>query len=142
MKKILLPIDGSKESMKAVEYALELASNTAARLDLIHVLPTKLDFNSLTPGGYCPDLDCFEKDYEEDVRKVLNKIANQKSDVEVTTRVERGNASKVILRLAQRGCYNMIVMSTRAAGPISRLIFGSICSDVVSHAPCPVIVVH
>jgi nucleotide-binding universal stress UspA family protein len=142
MKKILLPIDGSKESLKAAEYALELASNTAARLDLIHVLPTKLDFNCLTPGGYCPDLDCFEKEYEEDVRKVLNKIVSQTNNVEVTTRVERGNASKVILRLAHRGCYNMIVMGTKAAGPISRLIFGSICNDVIHKAPCPVVVVH
>ncbi len=143
MEKILLPVDGSEASLKAVRYAVELASTTGATLELLHVVPSKQEYTSYI-DGYWPELwGPFEKSNEDHGREVLDQIAKERHDsVEVTTRIEKGYASDIIVNLARRGGYKMIVMGSKGANWLMRMLYGSICRDVVEHAACPVLVVH
>ncbi len=143
MERILLPVDGSEQSRKAVHCAVELAENTGASVDLVHVLPTELALYGFIAEGTCPNLDQIEKKWEDRGRQILEKMAKEPhGNVRVTTRLEKGYASDIILRLARSGQYKMIVMGSKGAGWLKRVIYGSICSDVVEHAACPVLVVH
>ena len=142
MEKILLPVDDSEESWRAVHYAVEIASNTGASLELVHILPSDLPVVS---DVFCPNLDEIEKMWEEHGRDLLDKMIGTRHDhVQVTSRLEKGETSQTILELARRGRYNLIVMGTKGLSWLKRAIYGysSICSEVVEHAPCPVLVVH
>jgi len=142
MEKILLPVDDSEESWRAVHYAIEVALNTGASLELVHIVPADLPVVS---DVFCPNLDEIEKMWEEHGRDLLDKMIGTRHDhVQVTSRLEKGETSQTILELARRGRYNLIVMGTKGLSWLKRAIYGhsSVCSEVVAHAPCPVLVVH
>jgi len=122
--KILLAIDGSKNSDEAVNQALNLAMQTCSEITLLNVVRKPEDF----PLGemLVNDRAMFIRGY----------------GIEVLTRVESGDPAANILKVADEIDAGMIVLGLNGSGGLRRVLMGSVSEKVVDEAKIPVLVVR
>jgi nucleotide-binding universal stress UspA family protein len=137
-KNILLAIDGSEYSHRALEYARSLAENYKAALWLVHVFSHTSDLL-----GY----QDFEKLYAKRKsagRAVLDEALEKLGDpsFEVHAELVEGSDADAILTLAEKHQADLILMGTRGFGAVKGLLVGSVSRKVIHLADCPVMVVH
>lgn len=142
-RKILVPVDFSEFSDKAVEYALELALKFAADITLLHAIVLFQD-----------DVDEEQRlqEYESLIERREKKIKNQMiknsqtvSDrgVAVDSVILRGiSAADVILDYLDDHPCDLVVMGTHGRTGLKHLLQGSVAEKVVRLAPVPVLTVH
>jgi universal stress protein A len=137
LQKILVPIDFSEGSRKALHYAIALAKQSQGEILLLHVLempPVPVQafetaFMEITP--------------EESVaNELLQWQAEAGSSAPVKTLVCSGSASPEIVRVANENNMDLIVIGSHGRTGLARLILGSTAERVVRHAACPVLVVR
>jgi nucleotide-binding universal stress UspA family protein len=147
MKRILVAVDRSEPSLRAVDFAAELAKKFDAGLLLLMAIG---DVGRPDPGleSYIRAEHIKEPSsiYEIDsVRGGLSEVAERargKGAREVSVDVVVGDAAELILTSARSGPADMIVMGSRGHGRLAGLLLGSVAQKVVGLAPCPVLVVH
>jgi nucleotide-binding universal stress UspA family protein len=139
IKRILLPVDFSVHSDRAVESAMELAKLFGASVDVIHA------FN--VPWDYSPFASTFrmqfEKQIQEGASEMLDSVRErfEKSEVPVTLHIRCGYPSVVISEAAEEiGC-QLIVMGTRGNSGLSHVLLGSVAERTLRTAPCSVLAV-
>ncbi len=135
--KVLVPTDGSEQSLKAVERALEVAEKQGAQVTLMAVSYFTGDFDEMP-------LNIREK-LEAEARKNLSKakaVFDQKN-VKVETVLESGLVpANNILRKAEEGKFDRIIMGSTGATGLAKVLMGSTAAKVVAHAQCEVTVVR
>ncbi|MCB1174051.1 MAG: universal stress protein [Leptospiraceae bacterium] len=139
ISKILVPVDGSESSRKALEFAIRLARVSHAKLTLFEVVE---EFGPL-PGYYeaaPPGKDRLKWIAEQRFEKVEPFLAE--SNVEWERVVDEGYPADKICELAEKGKYDLIVIGSRGLSGLSRFLVGSVSDRVVHHAPCSVTVVR
>jgi len=140
MKKLLIPIDGSKSALRALAYALE---ETQRYLDVqIHLLNEQAPLLHVWPGKLVsPDLVRAELQREgEQLLADALSMANA-ADVRATAHVRMGEpAQEIVACAAQFGC-NAILMGTRGVGVLEGMVMGSVAHKVVHLSPLPVTLV-
>ena len=134
VSKVVVGVDGSPDSEKALAWAEDYATRTGADL----VLVTAWQW----PTSYGVPLAYDEWDPSIDAQKVLDKAMTGLSlpDERVHPRVMQGSAAEV-LAAASRDA-DLVVVGTRGHGSIAGAILGSVSSHCVHHAHCPVVVVR
>lgn len=139
LKKILVPMDFSRFSAKALRYAEELAEKFHAELHMLHAFETVPIMNG--EGIYFPpDVTAQE---EEAARKILGEQEVNVSDsVRVVRELNHGHPFVEIVRYAKEKDIDLIVMGTHGRGAISHMLLGSVAEKVVRKAPCPVLTVR
>ena len=137
-KNILIAIDGSEYSNKALAYAANMAETYRATLWLVHVFAHPSDVL-----GY----DDFEKLYAK--RKcagqlILDAAVEMLGDppFEIRAELREGPETESILNFAKNSQADIIVMGTRGMGTLKGLLLGSVSRKVIHYANCPVMVVH
>jgi universal stress protein A len=141
IKRILVPLDFSDCSKKALRYALALARQHSAALDLVYVVPAP----SYASGEYGPiDYGNLQQELEEGAAKELRKtIAEEIVDsVPAGPIIRTGAAGREIIDLARSLPSDLIVISTHGRSGLKHVLLGSVAEQVVRHAPCPVLVVR
>lgn len=137
LRRILVPIDFSKCSRKALHYATALAKQCQSEIHLLHVL-------EVPPVP----VQAFETAFmegtpEESAAKALSEWRAQTgAPASVKTSVCCGLAASEIVRTAGEGNTDLIVIGSHGRTGLARLILGSTAERVVRHAPCPVLVVR
>jgi nucleotide-binding universal stress UspA family protein len=140
MPGIIVGIDGSGHSRRALEWAMNEAAVRQVPLTVLTIHPAITGFYggvATFPG----DLDDTEKAREAaqtETDKVLAGLEGPHPE-SVTVRAVHGFVVEEIIKAASDA--DMIVLGARGAGGFARLIMGSTSSQVVQHAPCPVLVV-
>ena len=137
IKKILVPIDGSKYAEKALDFALEMANMCHADLKIITVVPELVDE---------PD---WMKDYTEKMKEngnvmlsnTFNKAKESNPELKISKNLMEGDIVTMILDCAKKGNYDLIVMGSRGLGTIKRFLLGSVSNSVVNQAEIPVLIV-
>ena len=142
--KILVPLDGSDQSEHALEYAVNLANQTSARIQLITVIPQVfLPTYSIHVLKSAAIRDC-EKQLEISFKGVLTKalsyIKQQDTNLKVSTKLVAGLPYKEIVKASKEGDFDLIIMGTRGLEAQTSLQ-GSVSSKVINEALCPVLVV-
>lgn len=139
IKKILVPIDGSEGSKKALEMAIAIAKAANASLTALEVIE---DFGPL-PGYYeaAPQGKDRVKWVSEQRFEKVHPILDE-SGVSWERQVVEGYAADEIVRIAEEGKFNMIVIGSRGLSAMGRFLVGSVSDRVVNHAPCSVTVVR
>src|SRR2546421_5961717 len=141
MRPIVLATDGSDAAQAATHEAIELASALEAPL----VVVTAWQIPVTQFGGYgmmaIPDLDAVEQGLAERVNREAAEEAFA-AGVIVESVVERDFPAEVICRVARERDARLVVLGTHGWGPVRRMVFGSVSSGVLHHAPCPVLVAH
>lgn len=152
IKKILVPVDGSKPSDKAAEYAIDIANTRKASIVVVHVmhLPAYAFAPSPIEGMPTPVVTAIPVTISSGERKMaedyLNRVKEmaKKSGVSVETKIIENQPSIVhaITEFAEKEKCDLIVMGTKGRTGIKRFLLGSVASGVVTYAPCPVLVVR
>ena len=137
-KNIVLAVDGSDYSLRALEYARSLAENYAAALWLVHVFSHTSDLL-----GY-QDFERLYARRKNAGQAILDKALNKLEDsgLEVHTELVEGSDADAILTLAEKHEADLIVMGTRGFGAVKGLLVGSVSRKVIHLSSCPVMVVH
>lgn len=146
IKKILVPVDFSATAQKAFRFALRLGSQLEAELHLLHAIYPQMENidEPMMPyeGATLAKKQVAEKKLEE--FKDLGKT-NWTNKVEVLPNiffhVEVGGAIGVIKAQVKAGAFDLIVMGTHGIHESADNLLGTVASDVVGNASCPVIVV-
>ncbi len=122
IKRILVPVDGSVSSAKAVEQAIYFAGQCAAVLDFLYVAS---DINKDIPSDLV---------FDEIWKKLPEGQAAEKH-------VENGNVAKAIVRVAAGAKDDLIIMGSRGLGIFRGALIGSVSQKVMEESPIPVMVV-
>jgi nucleotide-binding universal stress UspA family protein len=141
MPGIIVGVDGSVHSRRALEWAISEAAVRRAPLTVLTVQQAVAGYWG-TPVVYPQDLDLAEhaaKAAQEETDKVLDKLGAGERPPSVTVRGVVGLPAEEILNAAQGA--DMIVVGSRGAGGFRRLLMGSVSSQVTHHACCPVVVI-
>ena len=142
VKNILVAVDGSKPSVDAAHFAMGLAEQTAAKLTFLFVIETPQVIPVGPLSGYVTTSAARS---QEDVKKaeaIVELIAKERPNLQVTTRVELGQPVEVICELAKTLGSDLVVVGARGHNAAQRFLLGSVSDHVVHHAPCPVLVVR
>ncbi|EOB2763820.1 universal stress protein [Enterococcus hirae] len=138
-QKIMVAVDGSKQSEQAFLEALDLAKDNEAELFIVSII-NKVE---LTHSAYA-----FSKIYAEEKQKIevemLKKIhdAKEYGINDIRAIVETGDPRNLIGTVfPQQEAIDLIVMGATGKGAIQQALVGSTASYVVTHAPCSVLVV-
>ena len=134
---ILIPIDGSEPSYRALEEGLEMAKYYGAKSTALFVIPKGGEFFDLF------DIKSVREAFKEEGEKVLaraRKIAEEKG-VPLALRMTEGRPHEKIIETAKTlGC-DLIVMGSHGHGSIGKFFLGSCTERVLAEAPCPVLVI-
>jgi nucleotide-binding universal stress UspA family protein len=136
--RILVAVDGSESARRAFERSVYLAQRCDSRLDIIHVV---LDS---TYGGDSAVTFQLIEDLKERGKKLLEqyKSETKRNNVQAETLLELGDHAQVIIDIANKNDYDLIIMGSRGLGPFKELLLGSVSFKVMHHAKCPVMVVR
>jgi len=143
-KKILVPVDFSEASRRALEQALQLGKVCAAQVELLHVWepPNYLspDIMLSVPGWSAISLEDFSV---REARKAVQLFLEQSDhpSLALTTRIDSGEPSATILRVAKEG-YDLVVMGTHGHSRLHQFFLGSVAHRVVAESPVPVLTVR
>jgi nucleotide-binding universal stress UspA family protein len=137
-KTVLVPVDFSASSRRALDYAAGFAASHGGRLVLLHVVepvvyPAELGYPSL--GALPP-----QTEYERAGKEQLSLLARQVSgSVEVTAKIRVGQPYVEITRAARELGADLIIISTHGHTGLKRVLVGSTAERVVRHATVPVL---
>jgi nucleotide-binding universal stress UspA family protein len=141
LKKILVPLDGSKLAEKAIPYAQELVSKFDAELILTRVLQPMLVMSEYGVAFYNQQLEQEQTEAQTYLKTIKGEL--REFNLEATTEVLTGQPiADAIIDLACKKDVDLILMSTHGRSGISRWVYGSIASKVLQHAPCPIYLIR
>ena len=144
LNRILVPVDFSAHSEKAIRYATTLANKFGARLSLLHVIEDPFITGAWQAEAFIPNipelLDDLIKAAENRMTEYKQQLAAHGSVVESI--VITGRPASAIVEQASAGPFDLIVMGTHGRTGLSHAILGSVAERVVQKAPCPVLTVH
>ncbi|MEP1216919.1 MAG: universal stress protein [Marinobacter sp.] len=144
-KRILVAVDGSKSSFKAVDKAIALQKLTDAEIYLICVYKHHSLFEASLSIGRPDGMDIPDKvlsDYAKEIVNHAKEKAKEKGAVKIRGFVKAGRPSSVIVKFAQDKEVDLIVVGTRGThSDKDGMLLGSVSHRVASKAKCPVLVV-
>jgi universal stress protein A len=139
LKTILVPVNFSEASNRALDYARHLAGSVGASLELLHVVG-----HPVGPLRGEPDrsADELEHDLQRDALARLDGLLTDTDRERGAVTACRFGAPVVeIVGYAAEHHIDLIVMGTHRHGPTLQMFTGSIAEDVLRLAPCPVLAV-
>lgn len=141
MKKLLVPIDGSEGSMKALDKAIELGLNFQSEIYVISVIPEVYLIDQV-PNAYTY-VDGINDTAIDMTTKILDSAKEKLKDYPYPTSAhyEVGNIAREILSFADEQDIDLIVMGNRGLGAFSRTFLGSISNKVINQSHIDVLVV-
>lgn len=139
---ILVAIDGSEDSSKAADWAIDIAKRGQATLYLITVVQSTIITNSSTGGGPPEPVDKARTAAEALVAKGVSKAEAKGVKVRGEIIENVPSVPDAILDYADEWKVQLIVVGTRGLSGLKRLILGSVSSEIVSKASCSVMVVR
>ncbi len=136
MGRIVVGLDSSEESIRALRWALEEARLRDAELHLVHAYPTP-ELVALPAVVTLPSDDELRAAADEVLDQQLAKVGGA-GEVSVTRTVRSGGAASVLCEAAKGA--ELLVVGARGLGGFRGLLLGSVTHQVVAHSPCPVVV--
>ncbi len=141
MSGILVGIDGSAHSRRALEWAVNEAAVRHAPLTVLTVSQAVAGYWG-RPVSYPGDNDLTEKAREaaqEETDSVLEQAGEESRPLSVTVEAVAGLPAEVLLSASEDA--DLVVVGSRGAGGFKRLLLGSVSTTLTHHAHCPVVVI-
>jgi nucleotide-binding universal stress UspA family protein len=143
MPGILVGVDGSNHSRRALGWALHEAAQRHARLMVMMVRPEEVRPATQIFWGV---RDTAEKSFDPDharmaLQEFVDKVAGETGEKvpEITVSVVMGDVAEELLKASRDA--DMLVVGSRGSGGFAKLLLGSVSSKVTHHAAGPVVVV-
>ena len=141
--KILVGLDGSEYSLKALDFATDLAKKYQSQLVLVHVVMRQIYAINPPEAGVLAGT-AIVRELEEDGKAILAKgeeTAKAKG-IPVETRLKQGVPAEELLRAAVDEKADLIVLGSRGLSQVRAFFLGSVSDKVSHHAKCPALIVR
>ena len=145
IKNILVPVDGSVHSKKALEFACELAKMFESELRLLHVVQPPVSTQTMVVCGSAVTTEVSREDLEEIGHNMIEaalQITSNHDCTKVETQVEAGPPAQHILDAAKKHHVDLIVMGSRGLSDIAGLLLGSVSHKVTHLAECSCVTIR
>ena len=142
MPGITVGVDGSDHSQRALEWAVKEAGLRHAPLTVLAVHQVAAGHwtgNPLTFPEDQPETEQVRQAAQEATQKAVDK-AGDPGPASVTVRAVNGLAARELIDASADS--DLVVVGSRGSGGFSKLMLGSVGSQVVHHAACPVVVIR
>lgn len=133
---ILVPLDGSKYSEKALLHACEMAKIYQSNLILLYVVEKSPTINLLDRAEYLKILRKFGNNV-----LIRGKKISTLKGVDSKIIMKEGNITNEIVKLAKKEQCNLIVVGSKGLGATARFFLGCISSKLASNSPCSIFIV-
>lgn len=137
MGRIVVGVDTSEHAERALRWALEEARLRGCVLEVVHAYPWP-EVTSLPAIVTLPSEEELIKSAEAVVDEALAAVGGP-GELTVLRTVRAGGAAGVLCSVARDA--DMVVVGARGRGGFRGLLLGSVSHQVVTHAPCPVVVI-
>ncbi len=140
--RVLLAYDGSPCAEAALQLAARLPWPAPTRLTVVSVF----DRHDIVGYGEAALLYAASVSTEREIAAAAQRSLEEAAAKlhapgrTITTRLEHGRPGATIVRLAAELATDLILVGSRGLGPWSAVMLGSVSTEVVDHAPCPVLV--
>ena len=138
MQTIVVGVDGSEGSVRALRFAVEEARLRGASIRAVGVwyIPT-----GAYAGGFggIPDVEAFEQGARTRLEQALAQLGDAAADVEIEQVVDEGQPADVLVERARGAA--LLVVGSRGLGGFRGLLLGSVGQQCAQHATCPVAIV-
>jgi nucleotide-binding universal stress UspA family protein len=134
--RIVVGVDGSGASMDALRWAARQAQLTGASLEAVMTW----DIASSSYGVPVPG-ECDQASKAKDaLNKTVHSVLGDPDGLDLVPAVVQGPAARALLQ-ESRGA-DLLVVGSRGHGPLVGMLLGSVSEQCMTHATCPVVVVH
>jgi nucleotide-binding universal stress UspA family protein len=140
IQKILVPVDFSPHASKAFDFAIDLARQFGAKIEILHCY-------QINPGGISPYGIVFPENLDREFRDAALAKLDAWSDRAKSADIEAGVSlvpdlpSEAIARAAKEKTCDLIVMGTRGLTGLRHVVLGSVAERTIRIAHCPVLTV-
>jgi len=145
--KILVPLDGSSQSLNAATYAIDFATTYDAKIILFSVVPSQIKhgdssgvFGMVTPHH----LEQYKKEAEKWFNQIIDDAKSQGYDINITYDVITTPMSTVgaIVDYAEKENTDIIILGNSGRTGFKKILLGSTAAGVVTYAHCHVLVIR
>lgn len=136
MGRIVVGVDASKESVKALRWALDEARLRGCEIEVVHAYPTP-ELAALPAVVTLPSDDELTAAAMTVIEEILGEVGAP-DDVPIERTVRAGGAASVLCEAAADA--DLMVVGARGLGGFRGLLLGSVSHQVVAHSPCPVVI--
>jgi len=135
-KKILVPLDGSKYSEKALQRACEIVDVFDSEIILLYVVEKSIPINLLDRKEYLTILRRFGK-------KTLDKANNVllKKGITAKTFLKEGKIVTEIEKVVKKEKCNLIIVGNKGFGSITRFLLGSVSNKLAQSSSCSLLII-
>jgi len=155
-ERILVPLDGSDHSFRALDAAIQIAKKFTGKITLVHVyhVSAEVDVNyeaSQEPGVPGTGVPVMTASEVSKLDRYASEAGNgilsegkrrvEAEKVEAETALIEGNAVEEVSRMAEEGKFGLIVIGARGISHVRELFLGSVTESIMHHASCPILVV-
>ncbi len=142
IKNILVPVDGSEISNKALDYASEIGKKFGAEVTVLHVYELPIP---ITGFEYSAEiLANIDEELKKHAQKILDNSANkiEHNGLTVKKLMLVGNQGYLIVDTAEKNKFDLIIMGSRGLGFTKGFLLGSVSNYVIHHTKHSVLLVH
>jgi len=137
--KVLVPIDGSAQSERAVEYAAE--NLNPDQIVLLHIIdPVEAGYSAAaTMPGYSEE---WYENRKEEAQSLFAEAEEQLGSVDTETAMEVGRPARTIVTYIEDNDIDHVIMGSHGRSGMTRILLGSVAESVVRRSPIPVTIVR
>lgn len=135
VKRIVVGVDGSEPSERALRWAKEYAELTGGRVEAVHAWQVPRVYGAAVaalPG------EAFTTWAERTLREAIDNALGDDDDIDSV--LEEGAAPKVLIKRSEGA--ELLVIGSRGHGGFVGTLIGSVSLHCVAHAACPVVVIR
>lgn len=137
VKSILVPLDGSRNSFRALDFAITLAKPINASITGFHCIDLQLVLEYAV-------IDPVSIRLEKKAHRFLKtaKMHCTKNRVAFKQKILRGKTSEQILQFSKKGKFDLIVMGSKGEGMVQEMLLGSVSHEITHRSKIPVVIVR
>jgi nucleotide-binding universal stress UspA family protein len=138
--KVLVPVDGSENSNRALKHALSLSSELKSKLTILYVL-------EVPPFVYVQSqklVDSAMASLEKEAKNILDMAQDQAKEFDVVyeTKLLKGdNIASTIIDYNKKNDFDIIVIGSRGHGKFKTTLLGGVSNNVLHHSKNPVLII-
>jgi nucleotide-binding universal stress UspA family protein len=136
MGRIVVGVDASETSLKALRWAMDEARLRGADIEMVHAFP-RPELVGMTMVVTLPSDDELREASEQVLEEALAAVGGA-GELTVTRHVGAGGPASVLVETGKGA--DLLVLGSRGLGGFRGLLLGSVTQQVIAHAPCPVVV--
>ncbi|MBV8217790.1 MAG: universal stress protein [Solirubrobacterales bacterium] len=140
-RNIIVSVDGSEHSDRALDEAIDIARADQARLTILTAVcqPPVWAASAMAAGACAVSAADLEKEAVDVMRRAVKRVPD---DVPVTTIISRKPIRQALMHRLQTGDHDLLVMGSRGRGALSASVLGSVSHYALNHSQIPVLIVH